>query len=82
EVAIDSAAGAGDPPAGAPLLRSTFPAAVVRASGLPVDARVLSVEGVPVSGRLPPALRRRGPPWLVHLQHGTRRFFAVLEAPP
>lgn len=83
EVALGgpSSAAAGEAPADAAPLRSVFPAALVDASGLPGDARVLSVEGARVSTTLPAALRRRGPPWLVRLQHGGRRFFAVLEAP-
>jgi S1-C subfamily serine protease len=70
-------------PADAPVAVDTLSREAFARSGIPDDAIVLQVQGAPVTARtVKPALRRAKPPVLVRLQHGPRRFFAVLETVP
>jgi len=60
-----------------------FPPEVVTAAGLAPEARVLEIEGRAVASR--PVTRRRlrrlPPPWLVRLQTGDDRFYALVGEP-
>jgi S1-C subfamily serine protease len=80
-----------DPPAGrspaaaldAPAAADVFSPAVLQGAGVPPDARVLSIAGVPPrttaeAGRL---AQRAPAPIVVRLQHGGRAFFAALARP-
>jgi serine protease DegS len=64
---------------GAPAASDVFAAGDLAEADVPPSSRVLSVDGRPLAAaRLPPAARRQGPPWLVHLHEGGRPFFAVV----
>jgi S1-C subfamily serine protease len=68
-------------PAGAPLAGALFDGEALRAAGVPADAAVLAIAGGSVTTQTAAArLRRRPAPWLVYLQEGGRRFFAVVGA--
>lgn len=68
------------PPADAPTAAAVFADEVLRAAAVPGHAVVLAIEGRVVKG--PQAakvlLRRRPAPWLVYLQQGAQRFFALV----
>jgi S1-C subfamily serine protease len=68
------------PPVDAPKARDVFSAAVLAAAEVDSETTVLSIERTRV--RSPAAARRllarRRAPWLVYLQQGSQRFFALL----
>jgi S1-C subfamily serine protease len=58
-----------------------FPRAALAAAGVPADAQVLSLEGRPTVSRAAAQalMRRRSGPWLIHVESGARRFFALVD---
>jgi S1-C subfamily serine protease len=66
-----------------PLARAVLPHASLETAGLGPDARVVAVEGTPVRSEAEAVqvLRRRRPPRLLHVQEGTRRFYALVGGP-
>lgn len=70
-------------PEDAPRAGEVLPLATLVASDVPEDARILSVNGRRVTVRTASwALRRARPPFLLHVQHDSTRFFAAIEPGP
>jgi membrane-associated protease RseP (regulator of RpoE activity) len=65
----------------APEARALFPAAVLEASAIPPDARVVSINGRSLTTRaqVQRELRLARQPLAVLLRHGTGQFFAAVE---
>ena len=82
EVVPEPARGSAPPATGggAVALSTVFDESALAAAGLPPGARLRSVEGTPVSRaeQARQAMRRRPPPWIVWVESGGRRFFAVV----
>jgi S1-C subfamily serine protease len=67
---------------GGPAAASVFSSDELAEAAIPPGARVLSVDGQPLTeAPLPRAARRRGAPWLVQLHHDGRAFFALVGEP-